>query len=282
METDSILHACEVGEGLPVLIVHGWELDGKSEELDFEPIFNRVAGFRRIYVDLPGMGKSPANGVRNLDDIYVRLQQFIDMRMGESSFLLVGSSCGGCLARALAQTYVEQVDGLLLRVPLVEPRDSLRDLDPFKPLVRNEKVMAELSSEDKALLGNVLVQTPAYIEKLKPKYKEAYQRASLAADQEALKPIREDPQRYSLSLELDSKQQPKLLVPTLIISGRQDDVVGHRDSLRLLELYPRSTFAVLDRSRHDLPVDDNGVFETLVRDWLMRVKEWRDTRGCTS
>lgn len=278
MATDSILAAREVGEGLPVLIIHGWELDGTSEQLDFEPIFDKIPGFRRIYVDLPGMGKTPANGVRNLDDIYIRLQQFIDTRMGDSRFLLVGSSCGVYLARALTQRYVDQVDALLLRVPLIEPKDSARDIDPFEPLVADETVISSMSSEDKALLGKILVQTPAYIEKLRPKYKEAYQRASLAADQEVLKPIREDPQRYSLSIELD-KQQPKLLAPTLIVPGRQDDVVGYRDGLRLLELYPRSTFAVLDRSRHDLPVDDNGVFETLVRDWLMRVKEWQDTRG---
>jgi pimeloyl-ACP methyl ester carboxylesterase len=275
---DSLLYAHEIGEGFPVLIIHGWEMDGKVEELDLEPIFTKAPGSRRIYVDLPGMGKTPANNVKNLDDMYLRLVQFVDARLAKSRFLLIGTSCGGYLARALAQKFVDQVDGLLLRVPLIEPKNSLRDLDPFEPLVRNDQLMSNLPSEDKALLGNVLIQTPAYLKSLKAKYEEAVLPAMKAADNEALDPIRVDPKRYHLSLVTDD-EQPKLLAPTLILCGRQDETVGYRDSLRLLELYPRSTYVVLDRGMHGLPVDENGVFEALVRDWLTRVNEWR---GCRS
>jgi pimeloyl-ACP methyl ester carboxylesterase len=274
MEENSVLSAHEIGEGVSVLIIHGWEMDGKVEELDFEPIFTKARGFRRIYVDLPGMGKTPANNVKDSDDIYLRLVQFIDARLGKSKFLLVGTSFGGHLAQAIARKYAEQVDGLLLRVPLIEPKDSMRDLDPFQPLVRNEQLMSSIPSEDKALLGDVLIQTPAYIKSLKAKYDEAVSPALKAADNEVLDPIRADPRRYQISLASDNKH-PKLLAPTLIICGRQDKVVGYRDSLRLLELYPRSTYAVLDRGTHGLPVDENGVFDALVRDWLTRVDEWR-------
>jgi pimeloyl-ACP methyl ester carboxylesterase len=272
MGRDSTLYAREIGAGLPVLIIHGWGLDGTLEELDFEPVFSTIPNLRRIYVDLPGMGKTPANNVKDLDDMYLRLAHFVDTRLGKSTFLLVGTSCGGYLARALAQKYADQVAGLLLRVPLVQPKNELRDLDPFEPLVRNETLMSSMSAEDKALIGgeNVLVQTPAYIESLRAKYGVA-RAAEKAADNEATDPIRGDAQRYQLSLALDAK----LFAPTLILCGRQDDVVGYRDSLRLLELCPRSTFAVLDRAKHDLPVDQNAVFEALVRDWLTRVDEWR-------
>jgi pimeloyl-ACP methyl ester carboxylesterase len=274
METDSFLSANEISEGLPVLIIHGWEMDGKVEALDFEPIFTKALGFRRIYVDLPGMGTTPTNNVKDLDDIHLRLVRFIDARLGKSKFLLVGSSCGGYLARALAQKYVDQIDGLLLRVPLIEPNDSLRDLDTFQPLVLNEQLMSSIPSEDKALLGDVLIQTPAYIKSLKAKYEEAILPALKAADKEVLDPIRADPRRYQISLASDNKH-PRLYAPTLIICGRQDESVGYRDSLRLLELYPRSTYIVLDRGTHGLPVDENGIFEALVRDWLTRVDEWR-------
>jgi len=274
MEASSILSSHEIGEGLPVLIVHGWEMDGKVEELDFEPVFTKVHGFRRIYVDLPGMGTTPANGIKNLDDIYLRLEQFIEARLGKSKFLLVGSSCGGYLARALAQRYHEQVDGLLLRVPLIEPENSQRDLDAIHPVVVNEKLMSSLSRDDKALLGDILIQTPAYIKALKAKYEQVVLPAMKAADTEILSAIRDDPRRYELSIT-SKFEHSKFFAPTLILCGRQDETVGYRDSLRLLELYPRSTYAVLDRGRHDLPVDENGVFEALVRDWLTRVDESR-------
>ncbi|KAJ5199139.1 hypothetical protein N7491_000300 [Penicillium cf. griseofulvum] len=271
---ESILSAHEIGEGLPVLIIHGWQMEGRAEELDFEPIFNKTPGLRRIYVDLPGMGTTPANNVKDLDDIYLRLVQFIDSRLGKSKFLLVGSSCGGYLARAIAQKYSEQVDGLLLRVPLIEPKDSMRDLDAFNPLVANEQLMSSISSEDRTLLGNVLVQTPAYVKTLKAKYEEVYLPAEKAADNKVLDPIRADPHRYQLSFSLDN-ENAKFFAPTLVVCGRQDESVGYRDSLRLLELYPRSTYVVLDRGTHGLPIDENGVFEALVRDWIFRVDEWR-------
>ncbi|CAI7674423.1 unnamed protein product [Penicillium palitans] len=260
----SILSAHEIGEGLPVLIIHGWQMEGKGEEVDFEPIFNKTPGLRRIYVDLPGMGTTPANNVKDLDEIYHRLVQFIDSRLGSSRFLLVGSSCGGYLA----------LDGLLLRVPLIEPKDSMRDLDAFSPLVANEQLMSNLPAEDKKLLRNVLIQTPAYIKTLKAKYEEVYVPADKAADNEVLDPIRADPDRYQLSFSLDDKSA-KFFAPTLVVCGRQDDNVGYRDSLRLLELYPRSTYAVLDRGTHGLPIDETGLFEALVRDWIIRVEEWR-------
>ena len=274
VDMDSILSSHEIGEGLPVLIIHGWQMDARVEELDFEPIFSKTPGLRRIYVDLPGMGTTPANNIKDLDDMYSRLVQFIDSRLGSTRFLLVGSSCGGYLARALAQKYTEQVDGLLLRVPLIEPKDSMRDLDAFKPLVPNEQLMSSISAEDRALLGNVLIQKPSYIEALKAKYNEVYLPAEKAADKKVLDPIRADPKRYQLSFSLDNVDA-KFFAPTLVICGRQDETVGYRDSLRLLELYPRSTYIVLDRGTHGLPIDETGVFEALVRDWIIRVDEWR-------
>lgn len=273
---DSTLSAREIGEGLPVLIIHGWQMEGRVEELDFEPIFSKVPGLRRIYVDLPGMGTTPANNVKDQDEMYLRLVQFIDSRLGSSRFLLAGSSCGGYLARALARKYGEQLDGLLLRVPLIETKDNNRDLDAFSPVVSDEQLMSTISAEDKPLLGNILVQTPAYLKTLKARYEEVFLPAMKAADNKVLDPIRADPQRYQLSFSLDD-EQAKFFAPTLVVCGRQDESVGYRDSLRLLKLYPRSTFIVLDRGSHDLPVDQSqtSVFEALVQDWIFRVQEWR-------
>lgn len=271
---NSILSTNEIGEGFPVLIIHGWQMNGKVEAQDLEPIFVRTPGLLRIYVDLPGMGATPANGAKNLDDMYHRLVEFVESRLGRSRFALVGSSCGGYLARALAQKYVNQIDGLLLRVPLIDPRDSRRDLDEIVPLIANEQVMSNIPTEDKAALGNVLIQTPAYVKALTARYKNIFLPAEEAADMGLLEEIRADPERYQLSGSL-LDDHAKFFAPTLIVCGRFDDNVGYRDSLRLLELYPRSTYVVLDRGIHDLPVDETPLFEAMVRDWVFRVEEWR-------
>ncbi|MCJ1334243.1 hypothetical protein MMC10_010951 [Thelotrema lepadinum] len=278
MSTENLLTARYFGSGTPVLIVHGWEMDSSVEALEFEPIFNSLSGFRRIYVDLPGMGSTPAGNIQNLDDIQLRLNHFVDTVISTSKFLVIGTSCGGYHARALASKYRKQVDGLLLRVPLVEPDNRKRDLDEFQTLVPNAGVMAGLSPSDRDLLGDVPIQTPEYISALKAKLNNSILPAERASDTAVLGPIRTDPQRYRLSSQFDAGSE-KFTAPTLILCGRHDKVVGYRDGLRLLELYPRSTFIVLDGGTHSWPVVDKDIFEVLVSNWLIRVKQWQASQA---
>ncbi|CAG8891843.1 unnamed protein product [Penicillium egyptiacum] len=168
----SILSAHEIGKGLPVVIIHGCQMEGRVEEPDFEPIFTKTAGFHRIYADLPGMGTTPANNAKDLNDIYLRL-------------------------------------------------DIMRDLNAFRPLVANEQLMSDVSDEDRSLLGDLLVQTPAYVQALEAKYENVYLPAEKAADAQVLDSIRGDSIRgdsirYQLSCTLDN-ESAKFFAPTLIM-----------------------------------------------------------------
>lgn len=278
MTTEPLLSSHSFGHGIPILFIHGWELDGSYEALDFEPIFTPQSDYQRIYIDLPGMGATPAGNVRNLDDMFLRLVHFVDSVIAKSRFLVAGSSLGAYLARAVANRYRQQVDGLLLRVPLIEPENSKRDVDPFRPLLVDAELMAGLPPSDREHLGNVLIQTPEYVSKLQAKLNIGMRPAVSASDSAVLSSIRNNVNRYRLSPQHDAGTE-NFLAPTLIIAGRQDEVTGYRDCLRLLHFYPRSTFAVLDRETHALPVDDRTVFDALVKNWLYRVREWQGGRG---
>ena len=254
-------------------------MDSNAEAYDFEPIFSSLSGFHRIYIDLPAHGCTPSYQVQNLDDIYTHLEQFIDQRIGSTShFLLVGSSCGAYLARALATSHAQQIDGLLLRVPVINPESRMRDVDQFEPLIRCPSVLEDALSQTPSHSlddTNVLIQTPNYITALDSKFIKAILPAVHRADNEVLDMIRDDPQRYQLGPKHHDNLLRKFLAPTLILTGRHDTDVGYRDSLALTANYPRSTYVVLDRGTHALPVDERGVFDALVHDWLYRVAEWR-------
>ena len=279
MSTDQILASQTFGDGTPVLVIHGWQMNGRAEALDLEPIFTSFSGYRRIYVDLPGMGSTPGDNIENQDDIFLRLVRFVDATIATSRFLVIGSSLGAYLARAIGARYRQQVDGLLLRVPVIEPDNSKRNVDAFQPLVANAELMAGLFPSRRKFLGEMIVQTPEYISASESRLVTVENPAVQESDAALLDPIRCDPQRYSISSKLFDVSSEKHSAPTLILCGRQDDVVGYRDALRLLELYPRSTFAVLDRATHALPVDDKrNVYESLVSDWLDRVQEWQAHR----
>lgn len=275
MAEEPVLESHEFGSGIPVLVIHGWQMDGHSEAADFEPIFSSSSGFCRIYVDLPAMGSSPSYDVENLSDIYTYLDRFVTQRFGLTTrFLLVGSSCGAYLARVLAAKRAQQVDGLLLRVPLIQPDNKNRDVDPFQPLVHSSQPLKRAlppGIDEEPLI----IQTQAYTTASDTKLTKLYLPAIRRANNKILDAIRNDAQRYQLNDALKESLKQKFLAPTLILTGRHDTVVGYRDSLALTELYPRSTFVVLDRGTHDLPVDQRGVFDALVHDWLSRVQEWR-------
>ncbi|KAF2758547.1 alpha/beta-hydrolase [Pseudovirgaria hyperparasitica] len=274
MEATSTLSTTVVGDGIPVLFIHGWEMNGASEAFDYEPIFSTLDGYKRIYVDLPGMGSTPADGIRNLDDIWARLTDLVDAQIGSSRFLVVGASCGSYLARAIAQRYTTQINGLLLRVPVTDPENEKRDLDVFRPLLSNADVMSKVPEKDKTTMGDFLVvQTAGYIQALLNKIAAIVNPAVEQADIKVLHTIRNDPKAYLLTAPLEITPFP---APALILTGRQDTHVGYRDSLRLLGSYPRATHVVLDRGSHALPVDEPEriLFEALVKEWLSRVQEW--------
>jgi len=66
------LHHEEHGEGRPIVFLHGWTMDHRVEMADYEKIFAARPGWRRIYPDLPGMGRSAAgDGIRTQDDVLV-------------------------------------------------------------------------------------------------------------------------------------------------------------------------------------------------------------------
>ncbi|KAK0262755.1 hypothetical protein LTR35_017648 [Friedmanniomyces endolithicus] len=263
-----------MGQGFPVLIIHGWTMSGTVEAHDFEPIFSKSPDYRRIYVDLPGMGDSPAGDIQDLDSMLERVSAFVDTHILSSHFLLIGTSCGAYIARALAYKYSSAVDGLLLRVPLVEPVTAKRDLDPFVPAIADAALLSSFSRADREMLGHVVVQTPEYIDRLRRRTEAIVLPAIAAADSAVLDPIRSDPDRYKLTAPLHDPETP-FVKPTLILTGRQDTVVGHRDARSLLTCHPRATFVALDRADHGLPVDETNLFEALVSDWLWRVEELR-------
>ena len=88
---------------------------------------------------------------------------------------------------------------------------------------------------------------------------------------EFLSAIREDPKKYAFSFDVDNVPEP-FPGPSLIITGRQDSIVGYRDAWNILEKYPRATFVVFDRAGHLLE-EKSDLVSVLINEWLDRVEE---------
>lgn len=261
------------GSGRNIVFIHGWPMDHRDEARTYEPIFAGTSGWCRHYFDLPGMGRTPASpDIHDMDGMLAAVLDAIKTLIGNERFLLAGTSAGAYLARGALTRLGERVDGLLLRAPLIVPQDAHRDVDPVAPVLINPNALSAVSVADRPALGAVLVQTPSYVQALHEKIRDAVAPAAAKADAAFLSPIREDGNRYSFSFDPDVAEV-LFSGPSLVVTGRHDASVGYRDAWRLVSKLPRSTYVILDRAEHGLPIDQQDLFAALVRDWLARVQE---------
>lgn len=125
------VHHRDVGNGRPVLFVHGWMVSGRV----WDRVLPLLADYRAIVPDLRGSGATPArSGAVTLDghvaDL-VALCDSLDLRGTH----LVGHSMGGQLALLLAAKAPQYFDTLTLLNPV--PVQGLAFPDALQPLFRD-------------------------------------------------------------------------------------------------------------------------------------------------
>ena len=138
-----------LGEGRPIIMLHGWPLDHRHMVTDMEPLFTHRDGWKRIYPDLPGMGKTPGlDWITHQDQMLDITLEFIDKVVPGERFVVAGASYGGYLARGVAYRRATTMDGLLLTVPVIRARDTERTLPSHVTLVEDARLTSELESEE--------------------------------------------------------------------------------------------------------------------------------------
>ncbi|NGQ96627.1 alpha/beta hydrolase [Brevibacillus sp. SYP-B805] len=255
------------GEGRPILLIHGFGPDHRLMMGCFEPLFASRPGWRRIYLDLPGMGKTKGEAwINSSDDMLDVVLRFIDAVIPEERFLVAGESYGGYLARGIVYRRPEQVNGLALICPAIEPESSKRDVPAHQVFDQDEALLAELTPAEREEFASVAVVQDRYNWE---RFNEEIYAGLQLADEAFLQKIK---RRYAFSVDVDALSEP-FAKPALFLMGRQDRFVGYRDAWRILENYPRASFAVLDRAGHNLQVEQQRLFDELVGEWLERVQK---------
>ena len=56
-----------------------------------------------------------------------------------------------------------------------------------------------------------------------------------------------------------------------MVMGRQDSVVGYRGQWQMIENYTRASFVILDKAGHNLQIEQDILFNALVKEWLGRI-----------
>ena len=254
----------EYGQGKPVLCVHGFSIDHWAMKGCMEPIFEKIDGYRRIYLDMPGMGQTLGmDWVENADVVLDILKKFIAEIIGDENFLVAGNSYGGYMALGLAREMGEQIDGLFLLVPCTVGDTSLRRL-PIKGEVAVEGGLEEYinSAED---FNNFIACAAIATKETWNRFAGEVMPGLNIADYGFLKAYRQRGFSFSFEAELKDLQFAK---PVVALTGKQDDSVGYEDTWDTIKHLPSLTFAVVDYAGHNLQIEQVDIFEAHVREWL--------------
>jgi len=203
------VHYEEHGAGRPVLVLHGAGVDHREAEACFEPVFRGVPGLRRVYPDLPGMGRTRVSEeVRSAEDVLdVLLDLAREVTHGDP-YLPVGHSAGAYFAQAMAARDPGQVAGLALVCPLLA---AVRDVPRHRTAVGS----GELGDDD--FRGYFVIHTPEMLER----YERYVAPAAALVDQAALERIGE---RWDLAIQAPPYPGPMLVQPALQYVGIAPDM----------------------------------------------------------
>ena len=223
-----------------------------------EPLFVQRDGWLCIYPDLPGTGLSPgADRLATHDSMLDAMLAFIDTVIPSQRFVLAGYSYGGYLASGVVARRAALIDGLMLCAPQVKADPTQAQLPKKTTLVEDPR--AELG----AVADMVVVQSPPVVAAVRQVLAEV--QLTDSSHQERLEAAGPASFEVTSPTPFDG--------PTLVITARQDQIVGYRAAWERFSNDPRATFAVLDRAGHFVPIEQEVLCHALMHEWLDRVEE---------
>lgn len=204
------VHVVERGDGPPILLVHGFAGSTYDwEEHVLEPLGRHA---RAIAVDLWGMGFSGRD-----DDMAYGIDLWADQlratmdALGLERATIAGHSLGGAVAATFAASHPERVERLVLVAPVVPMDEGERQLF-FRLLT--------IPGAGEAILGwqDHLPSLPGFADAYHDRARAAFR--ICGTRRALLRWVREGWDSARLA-----EVYRRLTVPTLIVAGRDDDVV---------------------------------------------------------
>lgn len=250
----------DLGTGDPVLMIHG-SGPGVSAWANWRlPIGALSAGFRCLAPDMAGFGYStvPAGYAFTRAAWLDQLQAFLDAMQVERCHV-IGNSFGGSMALALAIAAPERVDKLVLMGSVGVPFTLTPGLDAvwgYTPSLANMKTIMNYFAFNKALLGDDLARM---------RY-EASQRPGVQESYSAMFPAPR--QRWVDAMSHAEADIRAIAHPTLLIHGRDDQVIPPQTSLTLHQWIDNSQLHIFGRCGHWTQIEQADRFCRLVDDFL--------------
>ncbi len=162
------IHYEVFGEGRPLLVLHGGYLDHRHMVDALEPLFEDGRGWKRIYIDIPGHGKSPVDpSVTTHDEVLETILEFMSEILPGQHFAVAGESRGGYLARGIVHQIPDLIDGALFIVPGRYAVCSEDSVPPHVTLAKADELIPTLAPNEVGRFNRLVVQNAEILEKIR-------------------------------------------------------------------------------------------------------------------
>lgn len=250
------------GDGPAVVFVHG-SGPGVTAYANWRLTIPALAGRFHCYApDMVGFGftERPPGIEYGLQTWVDQLVGFLDA-LGLDRVNLVGNSFGGAIALRLASQHPDRVSRLALMgsvgvpFPITEGLDAVWGYQPSPAAMRR---IMDYFAYSRELVSDELAEV-RYRASIEPGFQESF--AAM------FPPPR---QRWVDALTTPDDEIAALPHETLIIHGREDQVIPLHTSLRLFELIDRAELHIFGRCGHWTQIEWAAPFAELLADFLSR------------
>jgi pimeloyl-ACP methyl ester carboxylesterase len=232
----------EAGTGDPVVLIHG-SGPGVTSYANWRLVLPALAeNFRVLAPDMVGFGFSerPANieyGVQTWADQVVGLMDTLELPKAH----LVGNSFGGAIALRIATQHPDRVGKLVLMGSMGVPfpiTEGLERVWGYEPSFENMRKVLDVFAYSRDLVNDELAEV-RYRGSIQPGFQESFA-AMFPAPR----------QRWVEAMCTPEDEIRRLPHRTLIVHGREDQVIPVQTSLRLMELIDNADLSVFSHCGH--------------------------------
>lgn len=242
----------DIGDGYPVVFLHG-SGPGVSAWANWNKVFPIMKDeFRLIAPDMVGFGYTErVEGQKFSMNVWV--QQTIDLfdALGIEKANLVGNSFGGALALSVAIKYPERVNKLVCMGAMGVSFPITYGLDQvwgYTPSPENMAKLLDLFTYNRSFATPELAET-RYRGSIQPGFQETFSQ------------MFPEPRQNGVE-DMAGNQDYIRYIPheTLIIHGREDNVIPLSNSYKLLELIPNAELHVFSKCGHWTQIEKTNEF----------------------
>lgn len=245
LKEDGKFRYVEVGEGTPIIILHG--LMGGLSNFDGVANFFPQKGYKVIIPELPLYTNSILK--TNVKAFAKFVKDFIE-RIGYKDVILLGNSLGGHIALYFAKMYPQYLKAMVLTGSSGLYESAMGDSYPKRgdyEYIRKkaEDVFYDPAVATKEIVDDVFATVNDRMKLIK----------TLTIAKSAI--------RHNMSKDL-----PKINVPTCLIWGKNDKVTPPEVAVEFHELLPDSNLYWIDKCGHAAMMEHPDEFNELLNKWF--------------